>query len=156
MSVPVLTWLVEAGEVGDAGRDLAHDGLDLPHDLLVALLLDRPGKHYKTTQSSHDTTHDGNLGSVREWAKVRIRASVGAHPFSTTSASVTMLKFQRSSTSLVALLMITSTILCSFPASSHSAISTDGKPTGKPHHIREPSKDGRPQMGGKTYLRAGR
>lgn len=42
MSVPVLTWLVEAGEVGDAGRDLAHDGLDLPHDLLVALLLDSP------------------------------------------------------------------------------------------------------------------
>lgn len=35
-----LTWLVEAGEVGDAGGDLAHDGLDLPHDLLVALLLD--------------------------------------------------------------------------------------------------------------------
>jgi hypothetical protein len=43
------------------------------------------------------------------------------HPFWTTSESVSMLKFQRSSTSEVAWLMITSTILCSFPASSHSA-----------------------------------
>jgi hypothetical protein len=38
----LLTWLFEAGEEGDAGVDLAHDGLDLPHDLLVALLLDHP------------------------------------------------------------------------------------------------------------------
>lgn len=38
----VLTWLLEAREVGDAGRDLAHDGLYLPHDLLVTLLLDGP------------------------------------------------------------------------------------------------------------------
>ena len=56
MRVAVLTWLVEAGEVGDAGRDLAHDGLDLPHDLLVALLLDGPDEHQKTTRSDHDTT----------------------------------------------------------------------------------------------------
>jgi hypothetical protein len=54
MSVAVLTWLVEAGEVGDAGRDLAHDGLDLPHDLLVALLLDCPDEHQKKTRSNHD------------------------------------------------------------------------------------------------------
>jgi hypothetical protein len=48
MSADVLTWLLEAGEVGDAGCDLAHDGLDLPHDLLVALLLDRPAARQHT------------------------------------------------------------------------------------------------------------
>jgi hypothetical protein len=55
MPVAALTWLVEAGEVGDARRDLAHDGLDLPHDLLIALLLDGPDEHQKTTlsMSSH-------------------------------------------------------------------------------------------------------
>lgn len=51
-------------------------------------------------------------------------------PLSTTSGSVWMLKFHRSSTSEVALLMITSTILCSFPASSHSARGNAGN-TGK-------------------------
>ena len=76
MRVAVLTWLVEAGEVGDAGRDLAHDGLDLPHDLLVALLLDRPDEHQKTTPSNHDTTGTGYFewsGRGRRWG---IRVSV--------------------------------------------------------------------------------
>ena len=55
MSAAVLTWLLEAGEVGDAGRDLAHDGLDLPHDLLVALLLDRPvAAHPRTSEEEED------------------------------------------------------------------------------------------------------
>lgn len=44
------------------------------------------------------------------------------HPVSTTSPSVSTLKFHLSSTSEVALLMITRTILCSFPFSSHSAM----------------------------------
>jgi hypothetical protein len=53
MPVAVLTWLVEAGEVGDARVDLALDGPNLPHDLFVALLLDRPDEHQTKTQSSH-------------------------------------------------------------------------------------------------------
>jgi len=67
MPVAVLTWLVEAGEVGDAGGDLAHDGLNLPHDLLVALLLDSPDEHQKKThnQAMTDTMGTGYFGSVR-------------------------------------------------------------------------------------------
>jgi len=38
-----------------------HDGLNLPHDLLVALLLDSPDEHKKKMQSSHDTCGTGYL-----------------------------------------------------------------------------------------------
>jgi len=67
MPVAVLTWLVEAGEVGDAGGDLAHDGLNLPHDLLVALLLDSPDEHQKKThnQAMTDTVRSGYFGLAR-------------------------------------------------------------------------------------------
>jgi hypothetical protein len=50
MLVAVLTRLVEVGEVGDARRDLVHDGLNLPHDLLVALLIDGTDEQQKTTR----------------------------------------------------------------------------------------------------------
>ena len=36
--------------VGDARRDLVHDGLNLPHDLLVALLIDGTEEQQKTTR----------------------------------------------------------------------------------------------------------
>lgn len=42
------------------------------------------------------------------------------YPFSTTSLSVSILKFHLSNTSPEALLMITRTTLCSFPVSNHS------------------------------------
>ena len=36
--------------VGDARRDLVHDGLNLPHDLLVDLLIDGTEEQQKTTR----------------------------------------------------------------------------------------------------------
>lgn len=60
MPVALLTWFVEAREVSDARRDLAHDGLNLPHDLLVALLLDSPDEHQRRrNQAMTDTMRIG-------------------------------------------------------------------------------------------------
>jgi hypothetical protein len=68
MSAAFLTWLLKAGEVGDAGSDLAHDGLDLPHDLLVTLLLDRPAvrQQASTIPHEHENTQLGHSRSIWE------------------------------------------------------------------------------------------
>lgn len=62
------------------------------------------------------------LPSIRFFCIVLTKLINLYYPFSTTSLSVSMLKFHRSRTSEVALLMMTSTTLCSFPASSHSFV----------------------------------
>jgi hypothetical protein len=50
MLIAVLTRLVKVGGVGDARRDLVYDGLNLPHDLLVDLLIDGTEEQQKTTR----------------------------------------------------------------------------------------------------------
>ena len=61
------------------------------------------------------------LKSILSTRKKKLKIKIWfIYPCSTTSPSVSMLKFHLSRTSLVALLIITRTILCNFPVSSHS------------------------------------
>jgi hypothetical protein len=98
-------------------RMMAWISLMISLSLFSLIALRRGSAHSHERQNTHLSNYKRN----REMEDGYQELVNVTHLFWTTSESVSMLKFQRSSTSEVAWLMITSTILCSFPASSHSA-----------------------------------
>lgn len=83
--------------------------MDLPHYFFITLF------------PRHTATLSSNQHKIQKLRKGEKKSFVEFfYPCSTTSPSVSILKFHLSRTSLLDLLIITSTTLCNFPASSHS------------------------------------
>lgn len=104
----VLTCFIKTRQVSNAWSNLSHNSLNLPHDLLITFLPRHTKKFHKDNIMKQRIKEN-----KQTWEKK-------TDPFSTTWLSVSIRKFHLSKTSPVALLIITNTTLCNFPASSHS------------------------------------
>lgn len=125
---PARTGVAEQRQEGDAGGDLADDGLDLLRHLGLGLC----HRRRPAARSARAPPQFQKLGGgvARETAccsacHLPLRPT---HPASTASLSVWMSKVQRSTTSLLATLVTTSTTFCSVAVPSHSATGAVGSP----------------------------